>query len=254
MVTVAISGLGSRGKDTYAKCQHIFPDRMRIVAIADPIAEKVEEVREEYGVDPSLCFSSAEEMLEREKLADVMFVCTQDRQHYAHAMKAMEKGYDLLLEKPISPSPDECRQIQETAERLGRRVVVCHVLRYTPFYQYIYRTLRSGEIGKIVAIQAIENVGYWHQAHSFVRGNWRNSEETSPMILQKSCHDMDILRWLCGQPCARISSFGSLMHFRRENAAWIVPERCGRTVPSHGRIGSGGIADGALWTMRVSLR
>ena len=130
----------------------------------------------------------------------------------------MEKGYDLLLEKPISPSLEECRQIQETAERLGRKVVVCHVLRYTPFYQFLYQTVRSGEIGQVVAIQAIENVGYWHQAHSFVRGNWRNSQESSPMILQKSCHDMDILRWLSGQPCKRISSFGSLTYFRPENA------------------------------------
>ena len=226
MITVAISGLGSRGKDTYAKCQHIFSDRMKIVAVADPIEEKVREVREEYQVDPALCFPSAEAMLQREKLADVMFICTQDRQHYGHAMKAMEKGYDLLLEKPISPSLEECRQIQETAERLGRKVVVCHVLRYTPFYQFLYRTVRSGEIGQVVAIQAIENVGYWHQAHSFVRGNWRNSQESSPMILQKSCHDMDILRWLSGQPCKRISSFGSLTYFRPENAPCGSAERC----------------------------
>ena len=121
---------------------------------------------------------------------------------------------------------EECRQIQETAERLGRKVVVCHVLRYTPFYQFLYRTVRSGEIGQVVAIQAIENVGYWHQAHSFVRGNWRNSQESSPMILQKSCHDMDILRWLSGQPCKRISSFGSLTYFRPENAPCGSAERC----------------------------
>lgn len=226
MITVAIVGLGSRGKDTYAKCQRLFAERMKIVAAADIVPEKVEEVRREYGLDERLCFASAEDLLEREKLADVLFVCTQDTQHYAHAMKAMQKGYDLLLEKPISPNLSECREIEKTARSLGRRVVVCHVLRYTPFYQFIHETIRSGQIGKIAAIQAIENVGYWHQAHSFVRGNWRNSSLSSPMILQKSCHDMDILLWLSGEKCRRISSFGGLMHFRPENAPQGAAHRC----------------------------
>ena len=226
MVTVAICGLGSRGKDTYAKCQHIFPERMKIVAIADIIAERVEEAGQEYDVPMPMRFSSAEEMLDREKLADVMFICTQDRQHYGHALKALERGYDLLLEKPISPVLSECRELAQTASRLGRRVVVCHVLRYTPFYQYLYRTIRSGKIGQVAAIQAVENVGYWHQAHSFVRGNWRNTELSSPMILQKSCHDMDILVWLSGKSCRRVSSFGSLMHFRPENAPEGAAMRC----------------------------
>ena len=226
MVTVAICGLGSRGKDTYAKCQHIFPERMKIVAIADIIPERVEEAGQEYEVPISMRFSSGEEMLEKEKLADVMFICTQDRQHYGHALKALERGYDLLLEKPISPVLSECRKLAQTASRLGRRVVVCHVLRYTPFYQYLYRTIRSGKIGQVAAIQAVENVGYWHQAHSFVRGNWRNTELSSPMILQKSCHDMDILVWLSGKSCRRVSSFGSLMHFRPENAPEGAAMRC----------------------------
>lgn len=226
MVTVAICGLGSRGKDTYAKCQHIFPERMKIVAIADIIPERVEEAGQEYEVPISMRFSSGEEMLEKEKLADVMFICTQDRQHYGHALKALERGYDLLLEKPISPVLSECRKLAQTASRLGRRVVVCHVLRYTPFYQYLYRTIRSGKIGQVAAIQAVENVGYWHQAHSFVRGNWRNTKLSSPMILQKSCHDMDILVWLSGKNCRRVSSFGSLMHFRPENAPEGAAMRC----------------------------
>lgn len=226
MITVAISGLGGRGKDTYAKCQHLFPERMKIVAIADIVPEKVEEVRREYHVAEEMCFESAEKMLEQEKLADVMFICTQDRQHYDHAMKALERGYDLLLEKPISPVLSQCREIEAAARKFGRKVVVCHVLRYTPFYQFLHETISSGKIGEIATIQAVENVGYWHQAHSFVRGNWRNSDLSSPMILQKSCHDMDILLWLSGKRCKYISSFGSLMHFRPENAPAGSAERC----------------------------
>lgn len=223
---VAIAGLGGRGKDTYAKIQKKFPEEMKIVAIADPIPAKVREVAQEYDVPEAMCFQSAEEMIAAPKLADVMFICTMDRQHYKHAIAAMEKGYDLLLEKPISPDLAECKKIAQTANALGRKVVVCHVLRYTPFYQTVKAQMDSGKIGDIVAIQAMEQVGYWHQAHSFVRGNWRNCDETSPMILQKSCHDMDILTWLAGSKCLTLSSVGGLKEFRSDRAPEGAADRC----------------------------
>ncbi len=225
-ITVAIAGLGGRGKDCYAKIQKKIPEQMKIVAIADVIPSKVEVVKKEYGVSDDMCFESAEEMLSRPKLADVMFICTMDRQHYAHAMAALDLGYDLLLEKPISPDLKECKEIAAKANALGRKVVVCHVLRYTPFYQTLKAQLESGKIGDVVAIQAMEQVGYWHQAHSFVRGNWRNSTETSPMILQKACHDMDILTWLAGSDCKSISSVGGLKEFRADRAPEGAAMRC----------------------------
>ena len=200
-ITVSIVGLGSRGKDTYAKCAKIFPENMEIVAIADIVPHKVEEVAKEYGVPAEMCFDSAEALLERERLSDVMFICTMDKQHYGHAIAALNKGYHLLLEKPISPDEKECKEIAALANEKNLQVAVCHVLRYTPFYQKLKEIIKSGRIGDTVSIDAIENVGYWHQAHSFVRGNWRNSNETSPMILQKCCHDMDILLWLTDKHC-----------------------------------------------------
>lgn len=225
-ITVAIAGLGSRGKDTYAKTVKLFADRMELVAIADIVPEKVEEVSKEYHIPKERCFDSAESLLKEERLADVLFICTMDRQHYGHAIPALKKGYHLLLEKPVSPDLAECREIEETAKRYNRHVVVCHVLRYTPFYGELKRLIDAGTIGDVVSIQAIENVAYWHQAHSFVRGNWRNSEETSPMILQKSCHDMDILLWLAGKRCERVSSFGSLRLFKPECAPKGAALRC----------------------------
>lgn len=225
-IKVAIAGLGNRGKDAYAPTVKLYGDQMEIVAIADIIPEKVAIMAEEYQVPEEMCFSSAEEMLERERLADVMFICTQDRQHVGHAIPALRKGYDLLLEKPISPDLDECREILRVAEEEGRKVVVCHVLRYTPFYTKLKEVLDSGVIGDIVSIQAIENVGYYHQAHSFVRGNWSNSDETSPMILQKCCHDMDILLWLTGKRCRAVSSFGKLGYFKPECAPKGAADRC----------------------------
>ena len=205
-VTFAICGCGARGLEAYAPYQLTHPEEMKVVAGADVRPERLELLRKRFGVPAGMS--------------------TQDRQHVSAALKALDKGYHILLEKPISPDLGQCRALQEKARETGRAVVVCHVLRYTKFYAVLEDLLRRGEIGKIETIDAIEHVAYWHQAHSFVRGNWRNSSETSPMILQKSCHDMDILRWLAGAPCLKVQSFGSLDHFKAENAPQGAAPRC----------------------------
>lgn len=221
-ITVAIAGLGSRGKDTYAQVAKLIPDKMKIVAVADIDEEKVRLAAEEFDISEENCFSSAEEMLERDQLADVMVIATQDRQHVGHAIPALRKGYHLLLEKPISPVLEECQELVRVAKECNRKVVVCHVLRYTPVYQKVKEILDAETIGNVVSIMALENVGWWHQAHSFVRGNWRNKELSSPMILQKCCHDMDLYLWLANKECKSLSSFGSTHLFKEECA----PEGC----------------------------
>lgn len=217
-MTVAIAGLGSRGLETYAKGAEQFPQKMKITAVADVDPSKVAIAAERYHIPQENCFSSAEEMLKRERLADVMVIATQDRQHVDHAVPALKKGYHILLEKPISPEISRCRELLETAREYNRRVVVCHVLRYTPIYQKAKQLLDAGEIGDVVSIMGIENVGWFHQAHSFVRGNWSNSDETSPMILQKCCHDMDLYLWLANKTCRSLTSYGSTYLFKKENA------------------------------------
>lgn len=223
---IAIAGLGHRGKDIYAYGTRKFSDLVEITAVADLDPDRVTLVGDEFNIPNERRFASAEELIAQEKLADALFICTQDRQHVGQAIPALEKGYDLLLEKPISPDLEECRQIIKVANRCGRKVLVSHVLRYTVFYQQLKKILDEQTIGEIISIQASENVGYWHQAHSFVRGNWKNSNTTSPMILQKCCHDMDILTWLTGKTCQRVSSFGSTSYFKEEKAGPGVPKRC----------------------------
>ena len=243
-MTVAIAGLGSRGRDTYAKAAKIYPDKMKIVAIADIDSEKVRLTAEEYGIPEAHCYASAEEMLKEEKLADAMIIATQDRQHVEQAIVALKKGYHLLLEKPISPDLSECRKISEVAKECHREVVVCHVLRYTPIYQKVKEILDAGTIGNVISIMAIENVGWFHQAHSFVRGNWANSDETSPMILQKCCHDMDLYLWLADKTCKSLTSYGDLNYFTPEHA----PEGC------TGRCLDGCNKDRTIWKMRFRLQ
>ena len=225
-LTVAVAGCGSRGLKTYAKILSGMSDKAVIVAAADLDPEKLAAMRELTGIPESACYASAEEMLDRPRLADVMLICTWDRCHYAHARAALLKGYDLLLEKPIAPSERECVELRDLALERGRRVVVCHVLRYTVFYQKIRQLIMDGVIGDVISVQALEQVCYWHQAHSFVRGNWRSKEESSAMILQKCCHDTDILLWLTGKHCRRVSSFGTLSFFREENAPEGSGGRC----------------------------
>lgn len=224
--TVAIAGLGGRGYHTYAQYSHIHPERMKIAAIADIDEEKLNLCGKEFSVPENRRFRSAESMLEREKLADVMIVATQDNQHKAHALAALEKGYDLLLEKPVAMNPADCAEIERAAVAANRLVAVCHVLRYTTFFRQIKEIIDSGRIGKVVSLQATENVGYWHQAHSFVRGNWRNDLVETPMIVQKCCHDFDMIAWLLGRSCVSVSSYGSLFYFNEANAPAGSAARC----------------------------
>ena len=224
-VTAVVLGAGSRGS-VYAGYAIAHPEELQIIAVAEPKPDRRNILADALNLPESSRYSSWEELLEQPRMADCAFVCTLDDDHTAPAIKAMELGYHLLLEKPMSNTEAECRAIVDTANRTGRTLAVCHVLRYTPFYMALKDLIDRDEIGDVCAINQIENVGYWHQAHSFVRGNWRTVRETSPMILQKSCHDMDIILWLMGKDCRRVQSFGSLRHFNAENAPEGAPERC----------------------------
>lgn len=226
IVRIAIAGVGSRGKNAYGLELLNMKDRAKVVAVADIDPERLALAGDAHGVPDEMRFPSAEAMLAMPRLADAMLVCTQDRQHVPHAVAALKKGYDVMMEKPISPKLEDLQEITKVARENGRRVVVCHVLRYTPFFQTIKKTIDSGVLGEIVSIQALENVRYWHQAHSFVRGNWRREEDTSPMILAKCCHDLDYLVWLCGRKCERVSSYGSLMYFKESNVPEGAALRC----------------------------
>ena len=224
-ITAIVLGAGSRGC-TYAGYAKEHPEELQIVAIAEPREDRRNMLADQFGLPEECRFACWQDLLSQPKMADCAFVCTLDDDHTAPAIRAMELGYDLLLEKPMSNTEDECRSIVSKANETGRKLAVCHVLRYTPFYMTLKQLIDQGQIGEVTTINQIENVGYWHQAHSFVRGNWRTVRETSPMILQKSCHDMDIILWLMGKDCKRVQSFGSLHHFTPENAPAGAPARC----------------------------
>ncbi len=222
---VILIGAGNRG-NSYSKLMVAHPDMYEVVGVAEPIKVRNDNIKNMFNIPEENCYESWEQILDRPKFADYALIATQDAMHFDPAMKALELGYDLMLEKPMTPTPEQSRMITETAERLGRKVVICHVLRYTKLYKGVKQVLDSGRLGDIVSVQWLEPVGHKHMSHSFVRGHWSNKEESAPMILAKSCHDLDAIQWLIGKKCEKLSSFGSLMYFRKENKPEGAPERC----------------------------
>lgn len=218
-------GGGDRGS-SYLKYLQICPEKFKLVALVEPIKEKREYLKNLYDVSDEMCFEDYKEILSRPKFADIVMICTQDKMHFEPAMMAIEQKYDLLLEKPVSPLPEECIKLSEKAHEKGVRVLVCHVLRYTPFYKAMKKIIDDGKIGEITNIVHTEGVGNVHISHSFVRGNWRKTDESAPMILAKCCHDTDLLQWLTGEECTQVQSFGERGFFREENAPEGAPERC----------------------------
>ncbi|MEH7378266.1 Gfo/Idh/MocA family protein [Neobacillus drentensis] len=226
-MTAIIIGAGDRGARAYAPYALTYPNELKIVGVAEPGIERRTELQQAHDIPDEHCYDSWEEVLDSDqKIADIAIICTLDRDHFKPTMRALELGYHVLLEKPMSPDPLECIAMEKAAKKYNRQLTIGHVLRYTEFWSTIKKVIAKGEIGEVVSLQLNENVEVMHMSHSFVRGNWNNKEKSSPMILQKSCHDMDIISFVMGKKCKRISSYGSLMHFKEENAPFGAPQRC----------------------------
>ena len=223
-LSLILVGGGDRGS-SYLKYLQNIPEKFKLVALAEPVKEKREYLRDLYNVPADMCFESYEELLKRPKFADIVMVCTQDKMHFEPAMMAINQKYDLLLEKPIAPTPQECYEISENAKKNGVRVLVCHVLRYTPFYKAVKKFLDEGNLGEIMNVTHTEGVGNVHKSHSFVRGNWRKLSESAPMILAKCCHDTDLFQWLVGENCTAVQSVGKLSYFTKDNMPEGAPAR-----------------------------
>ncbi len=224
-VEVIIAGAGSRGAG-YSEFALNFPERMKVVGVADPREYYREKLASACGVPKENVFNDWREMADRERFADAVIVSTQDAMHEEPAVQFATKKYDILLEKPMAPTEKACRNIVKAVKENGNMFGVCHVLRYTQPTRAIKRFIKEGKIGDVVSVTRVEPVGYWHQAHSFVRGNWRNEAESSFMLLAKSCHDLDWIRHIMDKPCKKVSSFGSLKHFRKEEQPAGAADRC----------------------------
>ncbi|MCF8364769.1 MAG: Gfo/Idh/MocA family oxidoreductase [Bacteroidales bacterium] len=230
-ITAIIAGAGNRG-NVYGNYALKHPDELDIVGVAEPIEIRRQRYAEKHEIPADKVFYTWEQLFEIPKFADAVIITTPDKLHYGPAMKALSMGYDLLLEKPIAQSWQQCKDILDLATENNRIVAVCHVLRYSPYYRKVKETIDSGVLGEIVSVQHMEPIQHEHMSHSYVRGNWRREEDNVPILLAKSCHDLDIMRWWLGKSCEYVSSFGSLKWFKEQNAPKGAPLRCTDGCPA----------------------
>eukprot|EP00105_Crassostrea_gigas_P016703 XP_011434202.1 PREDICTED: uncharacterized protein LOC105333087 isoform X1 [Crassostrea gigas] len=224
--TAIVIGAGMRGYG-YSYYQRMKPDRFRVIAVADPKKYQREKLQTLCGISDDMAFKDWREVVEKEKFADCVIICTQDKLHKEPTVAFAKKGYHILLEKPMATTEEDCREIVRVCKENNVFLSVCHVLRYTPWVRKIKELIDSGAIGDVVNIQHLEPVGYWHFAHSYVRGNWHNESESSPSLLAKCCHDVDLVcHWMGERKCQRVSSFGHLSHFNKENKPKKAANRC----------------------------
>lgn len=224
-ITAIVLGAGNRG-NVYGDYAINYSAQLNIIGVAEPIAIRKERFSSKHNIPKSNQFETWEHVFKNDKIADAIIITTPDDLHYGPCMAALELGYDILLEKPIAPTESECRDILKLAKKNGNIVAVCHVLRYAPYFKELRERIHNGSIGELISIQHFEPIEHIHMAHSFVRGNWHDSKQTTPIILAKSCHDLDMMRWLVGEPCERISAFGSLKWFTKKNKPEGAALRC----------------------------
>ncbi len=231
-IRLMLFGAGNRGAEAYGRYALAHPEAVQFVAVADPDPVRREKFAEAHRVAPELQFATWQDALQAEVSVDAVVNATQDELHHDSAIAALRAGYDMLLEKPIAPTLEETLEIIRTAEEHQRTLVICHVLRFTDFFSKVNQIVKSGRLGKVINISHSENVSYYHMAHSYVRGNWRNTEIAAPMILAKCCHDLDLLYWWMDDQPELLSSTGSLLYYRPENAPAGAPDRCTDGCPA----------------------
>ncbi|WP_027480472.1 Gfo/Idh/MocA family protein [Deinococcus pimensis] len=225
---IGLIGAGSRGLDVYGRTMLAQGDRCRVVAVAEPHHDRLRLAAAELRVpgggrfaDPDAFWTAA-----RGLDLDAVVIASPDRSHHAHVLEAVRLEVPMLLEKPAAHSLPALRDLRRRLSGYRPPVMIAHVLRYTAFFRTVHDLLSSGAVGRLVHLNHTENIGYWHFAHSFVRGNWRDEATSSPMVLAKASHDLDLLRWLVGAPPRRVTAFGRLHHFRPDQAPVGAPEHC----------------------------
>ena len=231
VLSAAVIGLGERGANVYGAYAGSHQDQLRVVACAEPNAERRQRFARQHGIPPERCFASAVDFFDAKKVADAVIICTMDRQHEEQAMKALRLGYHVLLEKPIAVTEEGCREVVREALRCQRVLSIGLVLRYSPLFATVKEIIAAGTLGDLVAIRYSENMATWVFGHSFVRGNWGNSGRSSSVIIQKGCHDFDILYWLVDSPPELISCTASPPWLSREH----MPPGRRRVAPTAAR-------------------
>lgn len=198
-----------------------------MVGVAEPNQIRRERLVRAYDLNEDNIFTDWRDAAKREKFADFVIIATVDQDHKEPAVAFARLGYHILLEKPMAVTEKDCREIVDVCKEHNVKLAVCHVLRYSAWVNKIKDIITSGQIGDVVSIRHTEPVGFWHFAHSYVRGNWRKEETSSFSLLAKSCHDLDLINyWMLPKKCVSVSSFGKLSHFTKKDKPVGAGSRC----------------------------
>ena len=230
-LAVALIGAGNRGRYVFGRFASRHPERMRIAALAEPRADRRDAVTAEHGLPRDRVFEDWRQLFAAGLELDAAIIATGDTEHVEPALEAFARGLHVLLEKPIALDAADCVRVVEAAERADRILQIGHVLRHMEFYARVHEIAASGRLGRLQMIDMREHVSYWHMAHSYVRGKFRNRDIAAPFLLAKSCHDLDLLAWIAGRPAAQVTSFGNLGAYTAERAPEGAPERCSSACP-----------------------
>ena len=216
---ISVIGLGNRGTEYMGFLKGFHSKKVELYALCDIRQQALDDISPKFSIPKERQFLSTDEFFSKGIISDALIIATQDASHYEITKKAILTGYKyILLEKPVSGVKGEYTELRDLAKENGVILIICHVLRYSNYYSKIKEIISSGKIGDIVTINHTENVGYFHFAHSFVRGNWHDEFASTPSILAKCCHDIDLIAWFMDSPCESVSSVGSLKYFNKENA------------------------------------
>lgn len=227
MKTVSVIGLGNRGTEYMLFLKLFHRSKIKINALCDISQQALDDISPKYKVPEEMRFLDPDCFFDKGVMSDGLIISVQDQCHYDITAKAIKTGYKyILLEKPVSDNLDECNELLNMAKENGVLLVVCHVLRYSNYFKKVKEIIRSGVIGDIVSINHTENVGYFHFAHSFVRGNWKRDDTSTPSILAKCCHDLDLISWFVDSDCKSVSSIGALNYFNNEHKPQGVAKTC----------------------------
>lgn len=224
-LTAITLGAGSRG-NVYGSYASKWPEDLNIIGVAEPIVARNDAYTTKHTIADDMRFTTWEHVLAKPKMADMVIISMPDNLHHEPCIQAMRLGYGVLLEKPMAQTEEQCREILAVQQETGSVVGIAHVLRYAPYFIDMRDIVLAGKLGKVINMQHMEPIGFRHMLHSYVRGNWHNSIETTPIILGKSCHDLDIMRWILDEPCEQVSAFGDVSFYKRENAPKGSGERC----------------------------
>lgn len=232
-IKLVVIGAGFKGRYVYGDFIDKHSDLCEVIAVVEMKKGRRDIFKEQFNLPENRVFNNIESFLEEDKMADAVIVCNNDNMHFDTSVLSLEKGYDVLVEGPLANSLDGIVHLNDTCDRYYNKIFMAALpFRYSSFYNKLKDIITSGELGTLININYNSYIGYEKFAHNYVRGNWRIESDTATLMMTNSSYDLDILSYITDSNCDKISSFGKLNHFSRDNFKGDMSDVCHRCARS----------------------